>query len=723
MDMPRDSQTILLQVDKKRTMAFGLVMLLIMLIITLFSAYRFLRLQKNEENRLAGTIGTILSEAISRISFSGKYHSRLLLEEMQKQLPELAYISVENLDGRIEAHSNDSLNDTLVNQRDRELSRQAVKKGEPILLETMLNGKAVKEVRLPYRAGVNPEPAGVVRIGIRVDQTRGAQRKNLFINILMIFVLTGSAVWIMQILGRHFNRRLTQAEEALRESEYRYRSIVENIPDTFYRTDLRGRLILISPSGAKLLGYDSTEEMLGRSIESFWLHPEKRGELLERLKQGGVVRDYEVVLVRKDGSPVEVSTTTSYYSDQAGRILGVEGVVRDVTDVKQREKEKLQLENQLQQALKMEAIGQLAGGVAHDFNNMLGVIIGFSDLILAQEDSPQRFQAELEEIRNAALRSADLTRQLLTFARKQTVAPRVLDLNQTVEGMLNMLRRLIGENIKLIWKPGADLWPIHMDPSQLDQILANLCVNARDAIAGVGSIFVETENTTFGEDYCKAHPGATPGEYVQIAVSDTGCGMDQHTLSHIFEPFFTTKGVGKGTGLGLATVFGAVKQNHGYIHAYSELGRGTTVLLYIPRYLAAAAPPPAAGTAEPIPRGHEVIVLAEDEPAVLHMTQTMLESLGYTVLAADTPSEAIRQVNAYAGQIHLLATDVIMPEMNGRELAERLLESRPTLKCLFMSGYTANIIANQGVLQKGVPFIHKPFTIVELAVKVREALQ
>ena len=721
--MPRDSQTILLQVDKKRTMAFGLVMLLIMLIITLFSAYRFLRLQKNEENRLAGTIGTILSEAISRISFSGKYHSRLLLEEMQKQLPELAYISVETLDGRIEAHSDDSLNDTLVHPQDRELSRQAVKRGESILLETMLNGKAVKEVRLPYHTGVNPEPAGVVRIGIRVDQTRGAQRMNLFINILMIFVLTGSAVWIMQILGRHFNRRLTQAEEALRESEYRYRSIVENIQDTFYRTDLQGNLILVSPSGAKLLGYDSTEEMLGRSNESFWLHPEKRQELLERLKQEGVVRDYEVVLVRKDGSPVEVSTTTSYYSDKAGHILGVEGVIRDITDVKQREKEKLQLENQLQQALKMEAIGQLAGGVAHDFNNMLGVIIGFSDLILAQEGSPQQFQAELEEIRNAALRSADLTRQLLTFARKQTVAPRILDLNQTVEGMLNMLRRLIGENIQLIWKPGADLWPIHMDPSQLDQILANLCVNARDAITGVGSISVETENTTFREEFCKAHPGATPGEYVQIAVSDTGCGMDQHTLSHIFEPFFTTKGVGKGTGLGLATVFGAVKQNHGFIHAYSEPGRGTTVLLYIPRHLAAASPPLAPGPAEPIPRGHEVIMLAEDEPAVLHMTRTMLESLGYTVLVADTPSEAIRKVNAYAGQIHLLVTDVIMPEMNGRELAERLLESRPKLKCLFMSGYTANIIANQGVLQKGMPFIHKPFTINELAVKVREALQ
>ena len=398
---------------------------------------------------------------------------------------------------------------------------------------------------------------------------------------------------------------------------------------------------------------------------------------------------------------------------------------RFISERKQVEKEKEKLAEQLRQAQKMEAIGQLAGGVAHDFNNMLGVIVGYSELILEQVDPSQQFYTELEEIRKSAQRSADLTRQLLTFARKQTVALQMLDLNQTIEGMLNMLRRLIGENIKLIWMPGTGLWPIKMDPSQIDQILANLCVNARDAIAGVGEMTVETENATLDEEYCGGHAGFVPGEYVRIAVSDNGKGMDKDILAHIFEPFYTTKGIGEGTGLGLATVYGAVKQNNGFINAYSESGLGTTITIYLPRHrLVATATKPRPGkVAEPVLRGDEVILLVEDEPTILDMAKIMLELLGFTVLAAGTPSEALRLASEFAGQIHLLITDVVMPEMSGRDLADRIVESRPTMKHLFMSGYTANIIAKQGVLEEGVQFIQKPFSKKELAAKVQEALE
>ena len=393
---------------------------------------------------------------------------------------------------------------------------------------------------------------------------------------------------------------------------------------------------------------------------------------------------------------------------------------RFISERKQAEKEKDKLQVQLTQAQKMEAVGQLAGGVAHDFNNMLGVIIGHAELAMEEIDPTQSIFADLEEIRKAATRSADITRQLLAFARKQTVSPKILNLNETVEGMLKMLRRLIGENIDLAWFPETGLWQVRMDPSQIDQILANLCVNARDAIAGIGKMIVETGNSAFDKDYCDTHPGFVPGEYVRIAVSDSGQGMDKETLAHIFEPFFTTKGVGEGTGLGLATVYGAVKQNNGFINAYSEPGEGTTFTIYLPRYLGTPIQTPTPGSAEPALRGNETILLVEDEPTILIMTTTMLERMGYTVLAANTPSEANRLVRDFASEIHLLITDVIMPEMNGRALAEQLLEKQPGMKCLFMSGYTANVISQHGVLDDGVYFIQKPFAIKELAAKVRE---
>jgi CheY-like chemotaxis protein len=370
----------------------------------------------------------------------------------------------------------------------------------------------------------------------------------------------------------------------------------------------------------------------------------------------------------------------------------------------------------------MESVGRLAGGVAHDFNNMLSIILGHAQLALRSIDPSNPLHADLEEIQKAGQRSAELTRQLLAFARKQTVAPKVLDLNTTVERMLKMLRRLIGEDIDLAWRPGAGLWPVKVDPSQINQTLANLCANARDAIADVGKLALETANIVCDEAYCAEHPGLTPGEYVMLAVSDNGCGMDRETLANVFEPFFTTKEMGKGTGLGLATVYGIVKQNHGFIAIDSAPGEGTTFKMYLPRYGGETAQAAAEGPSEVIKSGSEMILLVEDEPTILKLGKTMLEQLGYTVLAAGAPGEAIRLAREHTGKLHLLMTDVVMPGMNGRDLAKHLLSLYPRLKRLFMSGYTADVIAQHGVLDEGVSFIQKPFSMQALAAKVRETL-
>ena len=340
------------------------------------------------------------------------------------------------------------------------------------------------------------------------------------------------------------------------------------------------------------------------------------------------------------------------------------------------------------------------------------------------DQAEESLRGNLEEIRKAAERSANLTRQLLAFARKQTVAPKVLDLNESVASMFKMLRRLVGEGVNLVWLPCVELYPVKVDPSQVDQILANLCVNARDAIGGVGKLTIETANCTFDDDYCATHAEVVPGDYVKLAVTDDGCGMDKATQDRLFEPFFTTKDLGKGTGLGLATVYGIVKQNNGFIKVDSEPGKGTTFEICLPRHVAGkAATVQSDPLTGPVARGRETILVVEDEPAILRMTKTMLERLGYAVLTASTPGEAIRVAGAHTDVIHLLITDVVMPEMNGRDPAKNLLTLYPALKRLFMSGYTADVIAHHGVLDEGVHFIQKPFSKKDLAARVSEALE
>jgi two-component system, cell cycle sensor histidine kinase and response regulator CckA len=393
-----------------------------------------------------------------------------------------------------------------------------------------------------------------------------------------------------------------------------------------------------------------------------------------------------------------------------------------VSDRKIQEKEQEKLQAQLNQAQKMESVGRLAGGVAHDFNNMLNVIIGYAELGMIKTTPDDPLHDHLNQILDAARRSSDITRKLLAFARKQTIQPKVLDLNETVESMLKMLRRLIGEDIDLSWQPGGGVWPVFLDPSQVDQILANLMVNARDAIAGVGNITIETETTRIDTEYCAVHAGFVPGEFVMLAVSDDGCGMDKEIQKKLFEPFFSTKEKGKGTGLGLATVYGIVKQNNGFINVYSEPGSGTTFRIYLPRHAGEPDQVTVNDLKQVSPGKGETIMVVEDEAAIRILAGKVLETLGYRVIEASSPEQALALVKTEGAKTDLLLIDVVMPQMNGRELADAMHALYPDIKVLFMSGYTANVIAHRGILDSDVNFIQKPFSNRGLALKVREIL-
>jgi len=517
-----------------------------------------------------------------------------------------------------------------------------------------------------------------------------------------------------------------RAEEALRESEERYRTILNEMAEGYHEVDLAGNFIYFNDAFLNLFGY-SGEEMRGTNFSHYAAEESIIKKVYqtynEIYKTGHPVQRAEWDIIRKDRQRRTLEYSAAVVRDSKNVPNGFRGIVRDITETRQAETEKERLRAQLAQAQKMEAIGTLAGGIAHDFNNMLGVISGRAELGLKKTAPTDPVYKDLEQIHNAAGRSADITRQLLAFARKQTISPRVIDLNSTVSNMIKMLSRLIGEDIDLRWQPAGDLWAVKIDPSQIDQILVNLCVNARDAIADVGKITIETGMKVFDPDYCAVHAGFVPGKFVMLAVSDDGCGMNRHTLDNLFEPFFTTKKTGRGTGLGLATVYGIVKQNNGFINAYSEPGKGSSFRIYLPCHTADLPDTLPEKSVSPIPRGSgETLLVVEDEDDILDMLKAMLKSLNYNILAADSPSRAMTLAQSHNSRIHMVITDVVMPEMSGRDLAGKLSALYPDIKILFMSGYTANVIAHQGVLDEGVHFLQKPFSMDNLAEKLREVL-
>jgi PAS domain S-box-containing protein len=519
---------------------------------------------------------------------------------------------------------------------------------------------------------------------------------------------------VVALLICWFNAALRSAQEGLWRSEVNFRSLVTNAPYGICRCDAAGILLNVNPALVTMLGYSSAAGLVGRSLPTLfresqeWFTAADHFGATERFT--GLMADW----VRQDGTPITVRLS--------GRTLRDHGTyfqlfAEDVT-------ERRALEQQLRQAQKMEAVGRLAGGIAHDFNNLLMVIAGYCEFLLEGAQASPQVRGPAEEIAKAAKRAIALTGQLLAFGRKQMLTPKVLDLNGVVTENLKLLGRVIGEDIELVMISGRDLGLVKADPGQMEQVIMNLAVNARDAMPQGGKLTIETANATVGERFTRREVPAAPGDYVMLSVSDNGLGMDAETQAHIFEPFFSTKGL-KGTGLGLSTVYGIVKQSGGYIWVTSEPNQGTTFRIYLPRVSEPGEDgvAPEASLALPeVAAGHETILLVEDETTVRELTRQYLETLGYKVFEAPGPAVALEISNAHEGPIHLLLSDVIMPGMNGRELAQRIVSARPETRVLYISGYSENVIGHNGTLEAGINLLQKPFALPTLKTKVRQVL-
>ena len=509
----------------------------------------------------------------------------------------------------------------------------------------------------------------------------------------------------------------------IEEEQKKLASLVEMSHESIGIATMKGSVIYMNQSAMRQVGIRSIEEAQGKTIFDFFTDADRvqAAETLYPavLKDGFWSGEFRVRHFRT-GAAIDVDITAFLVRDDQGAPQYIAAVTRDITERKKSAMEKAKLEASLLQAQKMESIGRLAGGVAHDFNNMLTVILGFAELARNKILEPAILRGHIEEIVKAAERSRQITRQLLGFSRQQVIAPEPSDLNSIVEDLRSPLGRLIGEDVEMRFQPEPALWSALLDPSQINQILINLAINARDAMPNGGMLMIETANVAVTPEFARTQANCTPGDYVMLVVSDNGTGMSRDTLAHIFEPFFTTKAKGKGTGLGLATVYGIVRQNGGFITVYSEIGQGTTLRIYFPRAIGVAESP--APLCIPVQIGTGNVLLVEDDELVRDVTTAALKSIGYAPLVADSPQEALRMCAEPGADIRLILTDVVMPGMTGAELRDRVEAIRPETKVLFMSGYTSDVIVTHGVLKRGVHFIQKPFSIDELGRKIAEVL-
>ena len=516
-----------------------------------------------------------------------------------------------------------------------------------------------------------------------------------------------------------------QAEEAIRRSEEKYRTILENIEDGYYEVDIAGNFTFFNDSICRIWGYPK-EELMGMNNRQY-TDQENAKKLFQAFNKvcrtGEPTKEVGWEIIRKDGTKRYIEASVSLQKNSSDKPIGFRGIIRDITERKRVEEERLALQEQFRQSQKMESVGQLAGGVAHDFNNLLTVITGYSDLILRRIDQNDSIRGDAEEIKRSAEKAASLTRQLLAFSRKQVLEPKVLDLNHLVANMHKMLQRLIGEDIELVTLLTKDLRSVKVDPGQIEQVILNLAVNARDAMPDGGKLTIETANAELDGNYARTHIGVTPGRFMMLSVSDTGHGMTPEIRERIFEPFFTTKEKDKGTGLGLSTVYGIIKQSGGNILVYSEPGQGTTFKIYLPMIEETTdSLGPSIVSTKPL-EGSETVLLVEDEEAVRKLIHAILRNYGYKVLEAANGEEALRIAHEQPPQsIQLMLTDVVMPRMSGRELADCLKSVRPEMKVLYMSGYTSQAVVHHGVLDPATAYIQKPFTSDALASKVRDVL-
>ncbi len=506
-----------------------------------------------------------------------------------------------------------------------------------------------------------------------------------------------------------------RAEDALRRSEAEYRSVVEEAPYGIFRATEDGRLISVNQALVQMLGYDSKDELLAVNARDFYFDSKVRAKLVEQKWRVGRFEAIEIEWMRKDRKAIRVRLSGMIARDELDGSIFDEVFVEDIT-------ERRGLEHQLRQSQKMEAIGRLSGGIAHDFNNLLGVIIGYSELVEEQLPLNDPLRARAIEIKKAGHRAASLTRQLLAFSRQQVLEPRILNLNAVVVDVENMLQRVIGEDIELVTGLDGDLGSVKADPGQIEQVIMNLAVNARDAMPNGGSLTIETTNVELDEVYARGHSPSIRGAFVMLAVTDTGTGMDADTQARIFEPFFTTKELGKGTGLGLATVYGVVKQSDGHIWVYSEPGKGTTFKIYLPRVFAPAEKVFHRDAPSQLAVGTETILLVEDEEALRTLTRDLLLECKYQVIEARDGIHALELAAKCEGRIHLLLTDVVMPKLGGPALAEQLILKHPEMKVLYMSGYTGRSAVSGGLVSVEAGVLAKPFTREALTRKVREVL-
>src|SRR3954447_18558922 len=529
-------------------------------------------------------------------------------------------------------------------------------------------------------------------------------------------ILRLSLFFIVAMLICWLNAALRAAQENLRLSEANFRSLVTNAPYGICSCDSTGKILDANPAFLELLGLTNPNEVIGQHIFSLYSDMEQWFDLADFLRSAAPFKGLAADWKRKGGTTaVRVSGRAVSNGRKDGMVFEI--FAEDVT-------ERRALEQQLRQSQKMEAVGRLAGGIAHDFNNLLMVISGYSEFLLERLGGQPYLRGPAQEIASAAERASSLTRQLLAFSRKQMLAPHIVNLNDIATENLKMLTRMIGEDVDLVLSPGKSLWPVRADAGQIEQVIMNLAVNARDAMPSGGKLTIETRNITLSEEDARHHAPLRPGDYVMIDISDTGVGMDAETQSHIFEPFFTTKGP-KGTGLGLSTVYGIIKQSGGYIWVDSEVGRGTAFKIYLPRVAAPgeqATRIATAGGSQRVEPGSETILLVEDEANLRYLARQYLEKQGYRVIEAADGAVAVQIAVAHESVIHLLLTDVIMPGMNGRELAQRITEIRPNVKVLYMSGYTENVIGENGTLDAGIRLLQKPFNLRDLKSMVREVL-
>jgi two-component system, cell cycle sensor histidine kinase and response regulator CckA len=528
------------------------------------------------------------------------------------------------------------------------------------------------------------------------------------------------------IVISHDVTELKQAELGLSEAEKNYRDIVEHAEEGIFRTAPDGRFLMANKAIAAMLGYNSPEELLNAAADiskRMYVRPEDRDEALRTIGEEGAVRGYETELFRKDGSRIWISMNMRAVHDAGGNLVCYEGINQDVTARKQADEDRLRIEAQLLQSQKLETIGRLAAGMAHDFNNLIAPIRGFAEIMMEECTPGDPHQDDLKQIKLAAEMAGNLTRQLLAFGSKQILSLKPVDMRQVVRGVEKLLRRTVREDIDIRIKVPKSLKKVNADISQIEQIIVNLAVNAQDAMPGKGLFAIELKSIRIDADVPDKDPRAAQGDYVLLSISDTGCGMDQETMEHIFEPFFTTKEKGRGTGLGLSTVYGIIKQHGGFINVYSEVGRGSTLNIYLPcmrggRDAEMIVP----GEEEVVKGGSETLLIAEDNDMVLRMTRRALERIGYRVVAANDPEQCLRMVAAYPDTIHLMLIDVIMPGMNGKELYERLSVLRPDVDVIYMSGYSEDVISHHGVLDAEVNFIQKPFSTRDLARLIRIVL-